>query len=430
MTVATQALSRLPEMMRTSLVANVGSLVSFRAGFDEATRLARELPGLGAADLQALRPFEVAARVSTGTGSGTVVMTGRTEPLPPMTGQAARIRAMSAERYGGLAEVSVPEGDVAGSSRWLRWAAGGARHDQTNRRPIASSWLSKTPRIRGLSDAEADGTPWAHPSVPPPAAARPRPLPPGLGQYDLAVMRFLSEVRLATGHQVARRLWASGAPTDAQARAARRCLARLEGAGVVQRLGRRMGGVRGGSTSIVYALGPAGRRLLIREGFVPRRLSDVGERYLAHALGITELIVRLAEADRDGTMEIIEVQPEPACWRGFLAGIGKRIVLKPDLFLRIGAGALEDRYFCEVDPASESAAAIRRKADRYVHYLAEGSEQSNHGVFPRVLFTAPNQHRLELLRGALGRVREAPEGLFSVWLFEEAVGRLASEASA
>lgn len=107
-TVATQALSRLPEMMRTSLVANVGSLVSFRAGFDEATRLARELPGLGAADLQALRPFEVAARVSTGTGSGTVVMTGRTEPLPPMTGQAARIRAMSAERYGGLAEVSVP----------------------------------------------------------------------------------------------------------------------------------------------------------------------------------------------------------------------------------------------------------------------------------------------------------------------------------
>lgn len=105
-TVATQALGRLPESMRTSLVANVGSLVSFRAGFDEATRVARELPGLSASDLQALRPFEVAARVSTGTGSGTAVMTGRTEPLPPMTGQAARIRARSAERYGGVAEVS------------------------------------------------------------------------------------------------------------------------------------------------------------------------------------------------------------------------------------------------------------------------------------------------------------------------------------
>jgi hypothetical protein len=191
-----------------------------------------------------------------------------------------------------------------------------------------------------------------------------------------------------------------------------------------------MGGVRGGSTSIVYAVGPAGRRLLIREGFVPRRLSDVGERYLAHALAITELMVRLSEGDRDGTMEIIEVQPEPACWRGFLAGVGTKIVLKPDLFLRVGAGALEDRYFCEVDLASESAAAVRRKAERYVHYLAEGSEQSNHGVFPRVVFTAPNQRRLEQLRGALGRVREAPPGLFTVWLFEETVGRLASVASA
>jgi len=91
--------------MRSSLLANVGSLVAFRSGFDEATRLARELPGLGAADLQGLRPFEVAARVSTGTGSGTAVMTGRTEPLPPTTGQAGAIRAHSAERYGGTANL-------------------------------------------------------------------------------------------------------------------------------------------------------------------------------------------------------------------------------------------------------------------------------------------------------------------------------------
>lgn len=102
-TVATQVLGRLPESVRSSLLGNVGSLITFRAGFDEATRLARELPGLGAADLQALRPFEIAARISTGVGSGTAVMTGHTEPLPPVTGQADRIRKRSAERYGGLA---------------------------------------------------------------------------------------------------------------------------------------------------------------------------------------------------------------------------------------------------------------------------------------------------------------------------------------
>lgn len=235
-------------------------------------------------------------------------------------------------------------------------------------------------------------------------------------------------MRLATGHQLARRLWASQTPTDPPARAARRCLARLEHERTVRRLARRMGGVRGGSTSIVYALGPGGRRFLTAEGFTPRRLTDVGERYLAHALAITELVVRLAEADRDGAMEVIALQAEPACWRAFLAGIGTRLVLKPDLFLRLGAGALEDRWFVEVDLGTESAGAIQRKAGRYVHYLAEGSEQARHGVFPRVLFTAPSERRLAQLRAALGRVREAPPGLFAVWAFEETVGRLASEA--
>jgi hypothetical protein len=168
--------------------------------------------------------------------------------------------------------------------------------------------------------------------------------------------------------------------------------------------------------------------MLMREGFVPRRLSDVGDRYVAHALGVTELVVRLAEADRDGELELIGVEPEPACWRGFLAGVGTRMVLKPDLFLRIGAGALEDRWFVEVDLATESAAAIGRKACRYVHYLAEGSEQARHGVFPRVIFTAPNERRLEQLRMALARVREAPAGLFTVWPFDETVARLGTEA--
>jgi hypothetical protein len=261
----------------------------------------------------------------------------------------------------------------------------------------------------------------------------PAPLPDGSsipGGYDLAVIQFLAEVRLATGHQLARRLWASTVPTDPQARAARRCLARLERERIIQRLARRMGGVRGGSTSIVYALGSAGRRRLTAEGFEPRRLSEVGERYVAHALAVTELVVRLSEADRDGAMEVIEVQGEPGCWRGFLAGIGTRLMLKPDLFLRIGVGALEDRWFVEVDLGSESAAAIARKAARYVHYLAEGSEQARHGVFPRVVFTAPNPQRLAQLRTSLGRVREAPQGLFTVWNFEETVARLASEAQA
>src|SRR3712207_3338527 len=102
-----------------------------------------------------------------------------------------------------------------------------------------------------------------------------------LTSYDAAVLSFVSEVRMVTGHQLARRLWASRRATDVRARAARRALARLERRRVLDRLARRMGGVRGGSSSIVYGLGPAGRRLLKRRGLETRRLSLPGERYIA-----------------------------------------------------------------------------------------------------------------------------------------------------
>jgi hypothetical protein len=98
---ATQGLARLPESVRQSLLGNVGSLVTFRAGADEAARLARELPGLQASDIMGLSRFECAARVSTGgLGGGSAIVTGRTEGPPPITGQAEAIRALTAERYG------------------------------------------------------------------------------------------------------------------------------------------------------------------------------------------------------------------------------------------------------------------------------------------------------------------------------------------
>jgi hypothetical protein len=99
---ATQGLARLPQSVRDSLLGNVGSLMALNiTGHDEATRLAKELPGLTASDLMALGRYECAARINTGgLGSGSVVVTGRTEAPPPVTGQAARIRALTAERYG------------------------------------------------------------------------------------------------------------------------------------------------------------------------------------------------------------------------------------------------------------------------------------------------------------------------------------------
>jgi hypothetical protein len=93
-------LGRVPEPTRSAILGNLATLITFRAGATEASTIARELPGISAADLMALGRFEVAARVGTGAGSAVSVVTGRTEPLPPVTGQAEAIRERSAERYG------------------------------------------------------------------------------------------------------------------------------------------------------------------------------------------------------------------------------------------------------------------------------------------------------------------------------------------
>jgi hypothetical protein len=99
-TVAVQTVGRIPEPTRSSLLGNVATLITFRAGAEESLRLARELPGLSAQDVMALGRFEVAARIGTGTGSAVSVVTGRTEPLPPPAGQAEAIRDHSARLYG------------------------------------------------------------------------------------------------------------------------------------------------------------------------------------------------------------------------------------------------------------------------------------------------------------------------------------------
>ena len=106
LTVALQTLERVPEPTRSALVGNAATFITFRAGASEAAIVARQLPGLTDADVMALRRFEVAARVGTGIGSSVAVVTGRTEPLPSPTGQAKRIRDLSAVRYG--AEIPEP----------------------------------------------------------------------------------------------------------------------------------------------------------------------------------------------------------------------------------------------------------------------------------------------------------------------------------
>jgi Replication-relaxation len=244
-----------------------------------------------------------------------------------------------------------------------------------------------------------------------------------LTDSDQVVLMFIADLRIATGQQLRRRFY-----EGQDARAARRTLARLADWRVLERLPRRIGGVRSGSEGFIYVLGVAGARLLARHGQARRRLEAPGDRYINHSLAITELAVRLHEAERHGELDLLAVEAEPSCWRPFIGSAGTRVVLKPDVFVRIGIGAFEDRWFLEVDLATEARGTLQSKAARYVSHMKSGEQQRAHGVYPRVLWIVSTERRREQLLEALSGLPEAHRRLFETALFEQAVDFLAAEA--
>jgi hypothetical protein len=250
-----------------------------------------------------------------------------------------------------------------------------------------------------------------------------------LSAMDWELVRQVAELRLCSGAQLQRLFWPDGEAAN-QGRRARRTLKRLSDWHLVRRLPRSIGGVRAGSQGFLYGLGPAGARLLAREtGFQARRLGIPTDRYIAHTLAIAEVVVAVHEARQRGQLEVIEVQTEPACWRGFIGAGGARVMLRPDLYLRVAAlGSIyEYRWFCEVDLATEGASTLAAKARRYLAHYRSGSEQRDNAVYPKVLWAVPDNHRAAQVEAVLGRLPVEAQGLFAVCLLAEATSCLTAE---
>jgi hypothetical protein len=245
-------------------------------------------------------------------------------------------------------------------------------------------------------------------------------------EADWTVLNFVSECRLASGKQLVRRFWQTSDRDTSAARAGRRALKRLADWRVLDPLPTRaVGGLHGGSDTLIYGVGVAGVKLLARRGLIQKRLGTPGERYLKHTLACTELVVALGEADQAGELECIELQSEPACWRGFLGAGAARLVLKPDLFVRVGAGSVsEDRWLIEVDLATEASGTIRAKALRHIAYYKSASEP----VHPRVLWAVPDARRGEQIADVLARLPAEAKRLFAICLLDKTVAFLAAEA--
>lgn len=244
------------------------------------------------------------------------------------------------------------------------------------------------------------------------SAAKARRIARSLSDTDCRVIDTLATVTVATGGQLRRLHWPD---SDSGRRLARRHLAALSRQRVIARLDRRVGGSRPGSDSYTYRLDVVGQRL-VDEGAIRRfrRPWTPGHAYLAHAVAVTECFVVLSELERDGRLELLAFEAEPACWRSYATVDGRPQLLKPDAFAVTAHGEWELRHFIEVDRATEHPARITAKAQAYVDYWQSGSEQRRHGVFPKVLWVAPDGQRAAVIAGALARLDPDTWRLFQV----------------
>ena len=250
-----------------------------------------------------------------------------------------------------------------------------------------------------------------------------------LPEPERQLIGIVEKLGLVTHRQAATLLTTETSTTAA--RGVRRTLKRLTEAGLLVRLNRRIGGVRAGSSGYVYGLGPAGQRLIAYwdgQGLVRGRFRpEPGGRYVRHRLAVSDVYVQLVRAERGGLLDLLTFDAEPNCWRRLGDGFGGSRTLKPDAFVRIGLGAYEDRYFVEVDLASESRRVIADKVRAYLDYFRSGHEQATHGVFPRVLLLTLTEERRAALVETCSRLPAEAWQLFTIARLDQAVAIFSSE---
>jgi hypothetical protein len=254
----------------------------------------------------------------------------------------------------------------------------------------------------------------------------------GMPLRDRQIVETVARLTLVSGGQLINLFFNSISTPSTQSRRARRVMGRLVAERVLDRLERRRGGAGGGSSTWVYALGPAGRRMIAYwagEG-LPRSRSayEPGAVWTAHTLAVSDVYVRLREAERAGGVELLAFDAEPTCWRRYTRLGGAASTLKPDAYVRLGIGEFEDSFFIEVDLGSERRGQLVRQHRAYGEYFRSGVEQTARGVFPSVLWIVPDPRRAALLADIHRGLPEPARRLFTVTTDERALAVLCDQA--
>ena len=250
-----------------------------------------------------------------------------------------------------------------------------------------------------------------------------------LSSRDRQIIRLVGTLSLVSGSQLRRVYFASAGSGRHDAQLARRALLRLTRHGLLERLERRIGGVRAGSDGFCYRLAPGAQRLInswdgagLERG---RRLPEPSLGFAAHRLAVSEICVLTCEAATQGQLELLEFDAEPACWRRYVGPMSQVLTLKPDAFARVGVGEWELVWFIEVDLGTVGQAARALQAAAYRAYWRSGAAGK---VMPRVLWLCADERVVSRAAVAIGPERE-PEGLFVITHSDQAVSCLCGESA-
>lgn len=228
-----------------------------------------------------------------------------------------------------------------------------------------------------------------------------------LSERDIQIITSIKRYRYLMTSQIQRLHFTYAATSTAALRAASRALKKLKGLGLIDALSRRIGGVRAGSGSLVWYITHAGERLIYLQTHTltpTKRFFEPSPQFLAHTLAVADVAVQLTELSRNTkNLTLTALQPEPECWRTY-SEYGDILALKPDLFAITASGQYEDRWFLEVDLATESPNKIIGKCEKYHRYYRTGLEQQEAEVFPLTVWIVPTTDRKERL---IAHIREA-----------------------
>ena len=221
-----------------------------------------------------------------------------------------------------------------------------------------------------------------------------------ISDRDRQVLAAIQRYRYLLTGQLQRLYFIEAATPSAAHRAATRSLKRLRELGLIDHLARRIGGVRAGSAGLVWHITHAGERLIYLESHTltpTKRFFEPSPYFLSHSLAVAEVAVSLTELCQEyQTMKLTALQPEPECWRTY-SEYGNIVALKPDLFAITVSGQYEDRWFVEVDLATESPSRFISKCERYHKYYRSGLEQQEAEVFPLTIWIVPTTERKQQL---------------------------------